>query len=358
MTTVLTNIQQVTPDWLTNLLRQKGFQHENRVIDVQITASNATNISEVYFLQVSYLLAATDAPHRLFVKLPKSDTDWVDKEIEFYTLIAPAMIQAWADQKPLFPKYYDVSYVSETNHSHLILEDLSETHFTNQGRMPPSIRLSELVIDAYAYFHGFWWEHAWLGQRVGTLLTEAAIDRAIETAQAKLANLISTVGSEIKPAQYDILNTVVSGWPIRRRQRVIAGVGVTLVHRDPHPLNFLYPYDSENNTVKLIDWQSWRVDTGTDDLAYLMACHWPLEEIERVEQALVQRYHRQLIEQGVQQYSWEDCQYDYRASIVRCLFFLMVAWSPTQWARGVWWDRIQHCLAAFERWRCANLFIA
>lgn len=149
--------------------------------------------------------------------------------------------------------------------------------------------MGELVIDAYAHFHGFWWEHAWLGQRVGALLTEATIDEAIETAQAKLADIVRTVGDEIKPAQYDVLDTVVSAWPTRRRQRVIAEVGVTLVHRDPHPLNFLYPYDSDNNPVKLIDWQSWRVDTGTDDLAYLMACHWPLEEIERVEQALVQR---------------------------------------------------------------------
>lgn len=78
-------------------------------------------------------------------------------------------------------------------------------------------------------------------------------------------------------------------------------------------------------TVKLIDWQSWRVNTGTDDLAYLMACHWPLAELEKVEQALLQRYHRQLIEQGVKQSSWEDCLYDYQALIVRCLFFLMVA---------------------------------
>jgi hypothetical protein len=223
--------------------------------------------------------------------------------------------------------------------------------------MPPSKRLGELVIDAYASFHAFWWEHAWLGQRVGEWLTEAAIDGAIKTAQMKLADFVRTAGNELKPAQYNVLDAVVAGWPARRRQRVVAGMGVTLVHRDPHPLNFLYPYDSEQHTVKLIDWQSWRVDTGTDDLAYLMACHWPLAEIESVESELVQRYHQQLVEQGVKHYSWEDCQYDYRASIIRCLFFLMVAWSPTQWANRVWWDRIQHGLAAFERWRCAEVLV-
>lgn len=138
MTTVLTNIQKVTPDWLTNPFRQQGLLDENRVSDVQIIASNTTNVSEVYFLQVDCLLAATDAPRRLFIKLPKPDKEWWDKEIEFYTLIAPTMMQACGDQQPLFPKYYDVAYRSDTNHSHLILEDLSETHFTNRGGMPPS----------------------------------------------------------------------------------------------------------------------------------------------------------------------------------------------------------------------------
>ncbi len=356
MTTVLTHIEQVTPDWLTHLFRQKGLLHENRVVDVQITASNATNVSQVYFLKVSCLSVPTDAPNRLFVKFPKPDERWQDKEVEFYTLLVPEMLRSWADQQPLFPKCYDVAYISATNLSHLILEDLSETHFTNQGSMPSSQHLCELVIDAYACIHAFWWEHAWLGRRVGELLTDKAIDGAIETAQTKLVDFVRTVGNEIKPVQYDVLAAVVSGWPLRRRQRVVAGVGVTLVHRDPHPRNLLYPYDSEHNTIKLIDWQSWRVDTGTDDLAYLMACHWPLGEIERVEQELLQRYHRQLVEQGVKQYSWDDCKYDYRASVIRCLFFLMIAWSPTQWANRVWWDRIQRGLAAFERWHCSELF--
>jgi len=357
MTTVLTNIQQVTPDWLTGLFRRKGLLSENRVVDIQITPFKATNISKAYFLQVSYLVATTDVPTRLFVKLPTPDDRWKDKEIEFYTRVAPFMLRSWEESQSLFLKCYDAAYMPATNHSHLILEDVSETHFTNQGRMPPSKRLGELVIDAYACFHAFWWEHDWLGQRVGKLLTGDAIDEAIETAQMKLTDFVQIAGNEIKQPQYNVLNAVVSGWPARRRQRVVTGVGVTLVHRDPHPLNFLYPYDSEHHRVKLIDWQSWRVDTGTDDLAYLMACHWPLAELESVELEFVQRYYRQLVAHGVMHYSWDNCQYDYRASIIRCLFFLTAAWSPTKWANGMWWDRIQHGLAAFERWHCAELLV-
>jgi hypothetical protein len=104
--------------------------------------------------------------------------------------------------------------------------------------------------------------------------------------------------------------------------------------------------------VKLIDWQSWRVDTGTDDLAYWMACHWPLEQRVLLERDLLKRYHQRLIELGVKKYDWADCLYDYRASVIRCLFFLMVAWSPAQWGAGVWWGRVQKGIAAFKAWDC------
>lgn len=58
---------------------------------------------------------------------------------------------------------------------------------------------------------------------------------------------------------------------IARHQRLIGGQGVTLVHRDTHLLNILYPNQPQTDAVRLVDWQSWWVDTGTNDLAYMMA---------------------------------------------------------------------------------------
>src|SRR5690606_25039100 len=68
------------------------------------------------------------------------------------------------------------------------------------------------------------------------------------------------------------------------------------------------------------NWQSWRVDTGTDDLAYLMACHWPLDEHPGLEQAMLVHYWQGLETEGIHSYGWDDLQYDYRASLIRCLF--------------------------------------
>lgn len=207
---------------------------------------------------------------------------------------------------------YEAVYSPETGRSYLLLEELSETHLTQMELMPPSQKHRRQVIEAYALFHAYWWEHPRLGQDIGQRLDEAAIDEFLSSAQKKLAHFVDFAGQHLTEAQHTILKRVVTAWPARRRERIVQGKGLTLVHRDPHPRNFLYPRDPETGGVKLIDWQSWRIDTGTDDLAYY--------------------YHEQLVALEVKNYGWEACWYDYRASIIRCLFFLMVAWSPVQWA--------------------------
>ncbi len=117
---------------------------------------------------------------------------------------------------------------------------------------------------------------------------------------------------------------------------------------------FLYPYDETGNTVRIVDWQSWRVDTGTDDLAYMMACHWYPGYRRSLERSLVKRYYERLLAGGVKNYSWEECWYDYRASVIRCLFFLLGSWTPKR-PVSLWFDRLENGLLAFEDLSCAEL---
>jgi thiamine kinase-like enzyme len=189
-------------------------------------------------------------------------------------------------------------------------------------------------------------------------LTEEKIARFPNQAQGKSADFVAFMGGKLSQKQIDILHTAVSAWPARRQKRLIKGTGITLVHRDPHPLNLLYSHDLENASVKLIDWQSWRVDTGTDDVAYYIACHWPQAVRVEVELSLVQRYHQQLLERGVTNYGWDDCWYDYRASVLRCIFFLIAAWSPVQWERGWWWPKLAQGIQACDDLDCLEILAA
>ena len=84
-----------------------------------------------------------------------------------------------------------------------------------------------------------------------------------------------------------------------------------------------------------------------------MACHWSVAERARLEPGLLKQYYERLIAQGVSGYSWDDFQYDYRASIIRCLFFLIVNWLSAR--EREYWDRIERGMRAFEQWGCMEL---
>lgn len=349
MSVIVTKVEQITPNWITNILQSGGTIPKNiSVTDIHLDRSEMANCV-AYYLTLKYNhVNHASAPHRLFLKLPNPDFERADKEVEFYTVIVPVMQNSPMRQWP-FLRCYHAACSAETGQAHFLFEDLSVTHFTTDDSMPPTQGHCEQVIDAYARFHAFWWEHPKLGQEIGQLLTDEMIDGFIGAVQKRFSQLVDDMGAELAQADQEILERVALAWPSRRRDRVIQGKGVTLVHRDPHPRNFLYPKQEQDGIVKLIDWQSWRIDTGTDDLAYLMAFHWPFEARVQMELDLVKRYHHQLVGYGVTGYTWDDCCYDYKASVIRCLFFLMGAWSLKQW------ERIKKGIEAFKHWECAEL---
>jgi thiamine kinase-like enzyme len=353
---VITDVTQLTSTRLTGLLRDKGCLTKGSVKNIQTVKTTKTNGSTAYHLEIDYSGEEALAPRRLFLKISRPDLAWSHKEVEFYNVIAPVILDAHPPETDLpFLHCYDAVYAADIGRSHLLLEELSVTHFATSDSMPPTLQHGEQVIDAYALFHAAWWEHPRLGQDIGELLTEQAIDAFLSQAQKKFREVVDFRGEGLSGAQRQPLEQVVSAWPINRRRRLVQGQGITLVHRDPHPRNFLYPRDIQAGRVKLIDWQSWRVDAGTDDLAYLLACHWPIQQRKQVERGLLKRYHERLVMLGVQAYTWDHCRYDYRASIIRCLFFLMYAWSPAHWQTGTWWSRVEKGLEAFDDWDCGAL---
>jgi thiamine kinase-like enzyme len=358
MADIITNIEQLTPAWLADLLRTKGLLQNGAVSSITQTKSRQTNVSTVYHLLVTYPKEEPLAPRKLFLKIPAPDfhlADWGRKEFRFYTEIVPAMRERYAWSQMPFIRYYAVAYAKEPERSHYLFEDLSDTFSTANSPFPPTLTHCQKAVDAFALLHAFWWEHPRLLQHFGEPYNTQTITDFITSAQAKFQDFAAFRGTSFSKIQAEVLEVVVSRWPVERTARLIQGKGLTIVHRDPHPLNLLYSTNGSEAGVKLIDWQSWRVDTGTDDLAYWIACHWPETLRESVEHTLLQRYYHQLVQLGVQNYSWPDCWYDYRASIIRCLFFLMAAWSPVQWERGWWWEKVACGIRAFEDLNCISL---
>src|SRR5947208_3636519 len=102
-----------------------------------------------------------------------------------------------------------------------------------------------------------------------------------------------------------------SGWSMPRLSaRYRSHRDMTIIHGDAHVWNALVSRDAALNDVRLIDWDAWRIDTATDDLAYMIAVHWFPDWRRRYERESLRRYHDALIAAGVGGYSfdalWQD----------------------------------------------------
>jgi hypothetical protein len=357
MPEIITDAGQVTPEWLTAVLDREGCLSGAHVVAVQETPAPTapdSHNSRVHFLRVTYS-APSPAPKRLFLKMSaRPEPEMGGREVEFYSTVARAMLGRVPEAELPFVRCYDAAYSPALSRFHLLLEDLSETHTTPDRTLPPSVVHCEGAVDALATLHAFWWEHPRLGRDLGQRYTAERIDGLSAWAGPNLAAYGEFMGDRLSPERRALLERVCSAWPERRRERLIAGRGITIVNRDTHAANMLYPRDPASRQVRIIDWQSWRVDTGTDDLAYMMAAHWYPERRARLETVLLRRYHARLLSLGVQGYSWEDCREDYRASVVRVLFFLVGGWHAGR-PISPFWDRVERTWLAFEELGCEEI---
>jgi hypothetical protein len=355
METVITAPEQVTPEWLTSVLRQSGFLRHGKVINVQNKLTKTLILSVVSRLEVDYSAdVAAPAPSKLFLKISRPDLTKTDssgpnsQEVEFYRTIAREM------DDPPFIHCYDAVYSSELGKSHLLLDDLSETHFQPESPLPPSNVYCELAVDCMAQLHAYWWEHPRLGKEIGKLFDESELSAFTAEVEKNVVSFIDFLGDRLSAKRRKIYDRLLSA-KYKVWGRLTSAAGLTITHGDAHWWNLLYPRDTVKHRVRLFDWQLWHVDVGPRDLAFMVALGGYSERrAAAMEQNLMRRYYASLVELGVRNYTWDDCWNDYRWSALRNLNVPVVQWSQGR-SPQLWWGNLEKAMLAYEDLGCSEL---
>lgn len=351
MRDVITDAEQVTADWLETVLRGHGCLSSGRVIAIDRSA-HATTTSTVVWLSVRYSEdAPASAPARLLVKMsrPGFHPQFGENEVGFYRRVVPAM-----DGPPVV-RCFDAAYSTETERSHILLEDVSDSHAEVDSRPPPPRETCEQIMDCLARFHAFWWEHPRLGEDIG----EPPGPPNVASMEEHLAGFLSFLGDQLPLDKQRIHKRVVATAQDRWRRRFAAGhvrpnEGLTLIHGDAHFENFLVPREAEQDGIRMIDWQFWNVSVGPQDLAFMIARNWTREERRVLEMDLVRRYHDGLLRRGVEGYAWEQCWRDYRGESIENVLIPMWQWQG-QLTPETDWDGLEKAFDAFEDLECEEL---
>ena len=156
---------------------------------------------------------------------------------------------------------YDV-LIDEPGRCHLLLEDVSETHFT--PRLPTQWQSefdrasAEQIVDGYAKLHAYYWnnEERWeaLTDAIGGqfYVSEAYIRKDSYASDEELAEFFDYRKNELNGQQKRWFERVVERLPDLLIERLTHDKNVTIGHQDANTWNILRPRNRVD-TVRIID---------------------------------------------------------------------------------------------------------
>ena len=337
---------------LTELLRDAGVLGEGRVRDVAVASSNPTILSRITRLSLDYE-NVSDAPRSLVLKTGNPDRPaaaWNPgrQEVAFYTKVAAGM------SPPLVPRCFDAQWDPATNAWHLLLEDLAATHeVATTWPLPPTMAQCRRIVAARAQFQAAWWDDPRLGVSVGTRYGADALADFLQRCRTQFGQFVERFGDRLPRARRDLIERYLDAAP-RLDAQYVTRRDLTIVHGDAHVWNCFLPRDADSTDVRLFDWDSWRIDTASDDLAYMMAIHWYPDLRSERERALLDHFHATLTAHGVTGYDRHALHRDYRLSVLSQMMFPIL-----QCANGIppviWWNNLERVLMAVDDLDCAAL---
>ena len=360
MTDIITSIEQVTPDWLTGVLRKAGALERGQAIGVQADTTKLLHASSKHNTFVSRLAVAysddspATAPPRLYLKVNMREGAFGipglgKHEPEFYNAVAHSEANL-----PVVP-CYDAAYSAEAGGYHLLLKDMTETHIAfPPSQFPPVGNYCEMIVDALADLHAHWWDSPKLGMSIGEIPTLNSLKGEVEGNRSGFPKFVDFMQDRLSPARLKVYERVLARLEGILSKRFTSGKGLTLIFEDVHAGNFLYPRDPLAERLYIIDWEQWGVNIGPHDLAYMMAMFWFPERRARMEQNLLQRYFHRLQAHGVQNYTWDDCWHDYRLSVLRLLFHPAWQWEHNA-PPDIWFNHLERLHLAYEDLSCEEL---
>jgi hypothetical protein len=339
---------------LTTALRQAGVLGEGRVCDVAVKSSRDTIVSHIIRLGLGYDGPAANAPASVILKLAHRDhakTLWMAgrQEVAFYTEVAPLMPPG------LTPRCFEGRFDTETHAWHLLLEDLTDSHqIATAWPLPPTFDQSMSIVRALAGAHAAWWDSPLLGVSVGAWLDAETTNRNLREFAGHYQRFADHLGDRLPAARRDLYCRLIEAAPALT-QRYHSRRNVTIAHGDAHVWNFLLPQDPAREDVRLFDFDQWRINLGSSDLAYMMAMHWYPDRRRSLERPLLDLYHATLLSRGVRGYDRRALADDYRFSAL---------WHITkpvwQWVIGIppviWWNNLERILMAVDDLDCRELF--
>jgi len=359
---VITHIDQVTSKWLTAVLKNSGGLRKGHVLSFEVDTGTG-NWSESGRLRLTYATGSEgELPGSLFLKLVNTDIaddedddeSFTDSEVRYY-------LNDYVDvpDAPLL-RCYDAAFSPELQRYHILLDDVSESH-VEAGRKEPTLEYGLALAEGLAALHAHWWGAERLVEAGAPVHEPAVIKRFVDIARPGAGHIISQLREELEPHWPEVIYELYQRHPAALIRRSQDNQGFTIIHGDLGEYNILVARDGLR-PLYFIDRQpfNWSLTTwlGVYDLAYAIVLDWPVAIRRAHEEAILRHYHQQLLDRGIEGYTWQELFDDYRLCVA------MGVYIATEYCRGgmnlssqdYWLGMLQRTLTAVDDLDCRSMW--
>lgn len=310
----------MTPEWLTQALRQSGTITTANVLSFQTHAVGAEGegiTGQVVRVKLVYDFNEPAAPHSLIAKFHAADLQtraavnslgMYANEFRFYQHIAGRTAL------PTSHCYYGDFH--ESGLTVLLLEDLVPARSLGWALNSSQVALA---IQQIARFHAFWWERPEFVNLIGEEYSAARqklAEMLQHRVQEKWTSVLGLAGDILPQPMVEIGQRIVNNWAAILDQ-LHNQPPRTFIHGDFNGDNLFFAAGEDGAPFSVIDWQLSKPSKGTYDVGMLIG-GLPTEQRRLTETGLLKMYHQILIDNGVKGYSFEQCMDDYRLTMLDC----------------------------------------
>jgi hypothetical protein len=303
--------EQVTPSWLTAVLRHGGVLDGGVVVAFDREVVGTGQMADSFRLSLRYDTDAARGPTSVVGKFTAADETsrstgiamrTSEVEVRFYQEVASTV-------GVRTPRCYHADVDPATAEFVLILEDMAPARVGDQLE-GCDVDEAALALVELAALHGPRWadpgleDLEWLHRRtpesddVGASVLPVLFDGFSARYGDVLEDQVLEVGRRLMPDLGPYLRHHPRPW--------------TVQHADYRLDNLLFGTTEGGVALAVVDWQTVTLGPGVADVSYFLGAGPSVEDRRRHEERLVREYHRALAAGGVSGYSFDDCFDDYR----------------------------------------------
>ena len=307
-------VDELTLEWMQKAMAPHLNGATLSAFEPKIIGVGEGFMGQLARVSLSYNEESAGAPTSVITKFASTRKETRDmaaeqklyqREIGFYNDIGDRV------GVPIAECYYS-TYIEESNHFILLLEDLAPGEPSDQV-IGTDKETSREVIVQFARLHAKWWNSRELEQYEWAkwLLTEMPMEQGLELLKQSMIEVEET-------GKFD-------AYPELKRLMPLLGPLFKFDPAPPFPFSLTHGDLRSDNIIKpsaaggrfaIIDWQLSGIGDPVNDIVRWMVQSISIEDRRETEQELLMLYHDRLVEYGVKGYSYKKFINAYRTNLV------------------------------------------